>query len=120
MKSEIQLLSYDEQWKEKVRSFSIEGGVMPEGSVTVKTTPLQGRFSGRRIEAEFQASGTEERVSLALAFAFQEWRTEDYLLVPAAVYDANRFRVKKVPYAPMFHREDYGKEVQREQTDPHR
>lgn len=120
MKSEIQLLSYDEQWKEKVRSFSIEGGVMPEGSVTVKTTPLQGRFSGRRIEAEFQASGTEERVSLALAFAFQEWRTEDYLLVPAAVYDANRFRVKKVPYAPMFHREDYGKEVPVTITDiPH-
>lgn len=120
MKSEIQLLSYDARWKEDVCSFPIEGGNTPRGRVTVTAAHLKGRFAGKGIRAEFRASAAEERVSLALTFAFPEWRPEDYLLVPAAVYDGNRFRIKKVPYAPMFRREEYGKEVPVTVTDiPH-
>ena len=120
MRSEIQLLTYSADWKEEVCSFPIEGGDGPRGSVAVAAAPLEGAFAGKGIRAEFRASGAEERVSLALTFTFPEWRAEDYLLVPAAVYDGNRFRVKKVPYAPMFRPEDYGKKVPVTVTDiPH-
>lgn len=121
MKCKPLLLTYDDTWQEEVCSYPPEGGTTLRGTMTVRTSPLSSPFTGKRILATFQAAFPEERISLALAFSFPQWcPEEDYLLVPAAVYDANRFHIKKVPYAPMFSPEDYGTQVPVTTTDiPH-
>lgn len=121
MKSELLLLTYNNSWKEEACFFPLESGSISRGEMTVDVSPLSFPFPGRRIRALFRAAAPEQRISLALSFAFPQWRPEeDYLLVPAAVYDANRFRIKKIPYAPMFFPEDYGKQVPVTTTDiPH-
>jgi len=44
---------------------------------------------------------TESSVSLDLTFA--NWRTENYVLAPAALYNGNRFDARIIPYSPKLH-----------------
>lgn len=51
-------------------------------------------------------SGAEPCGSVAVALALRQWARDDYLLVPAAVYAANRFNVHSCRYPPSLHAEE--------------
>ena len=80
-----------------------EAGRLSWGSVYTEEAGL----TGERITLTYKADQDLPDISLYLSFQDKDWSREDYLLVPAAVYDGNRFRIRKVPYAPMFRHEDY-------------
>lgn len=48
-------------------------------------------------------SGTADQVSVGVEFPFGDWTPENYVFVPAAVYDGNRFDVKDVGYPPFWY-----------------
>jgi hypothetical protein len=50
-------------------------------------------------------SGEEPCGGAAVALTLRPWAREDYLLVPAAVYAGNRFRVQPSGYPPFLHAE---------------
>lgn len=44
---------------------------------------------------------------VAVDFSFDDWNIDNYVIMPGAVYDGNRFEVKKLTYPPMLKRDDY-------------
>ena len=93
-----------------------EAGRLSWGPVYTEEACLE----GERCTLTFTAEDDLDAVSLFMMFRDAEWNREDYLLVPAAVYDGNRFRIKRVPYAPMFTQEDYALDPPVTSTDiPH-
>lgn len=122
MEIQAQLLTYDSSWNIKTESASMGESMVPNGKITAQcaSLPPTKTYRPQRFTAEFLASSDTNRVSLALCFTLENWNQEDYLLVPAAVYDSNRFCIKKVPYAPMWRPEDYSKDCPVTTTDiPH-
>lgn len=50
--------------------------------------------------------GAEPCGNVSVTFHFNNWSTGNYVLMPAAVYDGNRFRSVKKSYPPFIHEED--------------
>jgi hypothetical protein len=50
-------------------------------------------------------NGTATQAGVAVAFDFSHWTTNNFVLVPAVLYDGNRFRVLPIGYAPYIHNE---------------
>lgn len=44
--------------------------------------------------------GLAKSTGVGVKFSFQDWNSDNYVFVPAAVYNGNRFRVLDVPYPP--------------------
>ncbi len=45
-------------------------------------------------------SGYFENACVNLEFEFNEWKPENYVFIPAAVYNGNRFDSRTIPYSP--------------------
>ncbi|MGO4547760.1 hypothetical protein AB4Z29_23495 [Paenibacillus sp. 2TAB23] len=71
-----------------------------EWSVRLDTKGDPDRLEGLELTAVFQSTGYSEQTSASLSFRFSEWSEHNYVLVPGAVYNGNRFNVRKLPYAP--------------------
>jgi hypothetical protein len=52
-------------------------------------------------------SGTTQSAGVAINFLFDEWSPDNYIILPAAVYNGNRFDVLKYKYPPLFKKEEY-------------
>jgi hypothetical protein len=52
-------------------------------------------------------NGSETASNVAVKLLFDTWSTKNYLIVPAAVYNGNRFKVLKYSYPPLFKQTDY-------------
>lgn len=50
--------------------------------------------------------GAEPCGNVSIGFCFTDWSTENYVLMPAAIYAGNRFRSVKKNYPPFIHEED--------------
>ena len=51
--------------------------------------------------------GTARQAGVAVVFSFNDWSTDNYVIMPAALYNGNRFDVLPYPYNPLFKRKDY-------------
>jgi hypothetical protein len=51
--------------------------------------------------------GTAEQAGVSVVFSFNDWSTDNYVIMPAALYNGNRFDVLPYPYNPLFKRKDY-------------
>lgn len=47
--------------------------------------------------------GTSHGMVVGVEFPFKEWSIDNYVFVPAAVYDGNRFAVKEIDYPPYWY-----------------
>ncbi len=47
--------------------------------------------------------GTAQDVSFSVDFNMNDWTPDNYIFVPAIVYDGNRFDIKKVDYPPFWY-----------------
>ncbi|HXR03630.1 MAG TPA: hypothetical protein VN836_02860 [Verrucomicrobiae bacterium] len=45
-------------------------------------------------------TGQAESASVGVVFEFKDWSPENFVFVPAAVYDGNRFDIKRISYPP--------------------
>jgi hypothetical protein len=77
---------------------------------SVKSEPAGGIPGCSGLECRFRVrSGEESSAGVALAFAFGDWSTENYVFVPAAAYAGNRFDIYPVGYPPYFYDPKYHK-----------
>lgn len=51
------------------------------------------------------ASGAAKSAGVAVAFDFNDWSTNNYILVPAQIYGGNRFRILPIGYPPYIYDE---------------
>jgi len=47
--------------------------------------------------------GQVESASVGVVFEFKDWSSENFVLVPAAVYNGNRFDIKRIGYPPYWY-----------------
>ncbi len=45
-------------------------------------------------------NGTEKSSAVTVEFQFENWSKENYVLLPAAAYNGNRFESRRIPYSP--------------------
>lgn len=70
-------------------------------SCKVHLTPISEENEAMDLSLTFKViAGTANSSGIAAAFDFSDWSTENYILAPAAVYNANRFRILPVQYPP--------------------
>ncbi len=89
------------------------------GEATVRVTGQveaaagDGENAPRRVAVGFEViSGQVSSGSFGLTMRLPDWRRDDYLAMPAAVYAGNRFRSRLMRYPPMaIHPEDQGPDV---------
>jgi hypothetical protein len=73
----------------------------------VKEQPVAGEPDARDLTATFTlAEGAAKSAGVAVAFDFAGWSTNNYVLIPASVYNGNRNRIEQRAYATGLNRED--------------
>lgn len=55
--------------------------------------------------------GQADKAGVAVNFSFDDWSADNYVIVPSAVYNGNRFDVLKYGYPPLFKSKDYNKDL---------
>ncbi len=80
---------------------------------SVRTTPVAGEDDALDLAVSFKLTdGTAKAAGVAVAFDFAEWSTNNYVLIPASVYNGNRNRIEYRGYCTGFNAEDfYNKEL---------
>jgi hypothetical protein len=56
-------------------------------------------------------NGKADKAGVAVKFVFNNWDESNYVIIPAAAYNGNRFDVLKYGYPPLFKKEDYKKNL---------
>jgi hypothetical protein len=51
--------------------------------------------------------GKAKSAGVAVSFTFDQWNPDNYVIMPAAAYNGNRFDVMKYAYPPLFTRDEY-------------
>ncbi len=105
----FEVLKYDgNSLKQKYAIAASEPG---EGTLKTKTAVWKYTISSMsqmedgalQFDAKFKLEqGMENSTSVAVSFNFSDWSTGNYVLIPGAVYDGNRFPVLKSGYMPPY------------------
>lgn len=69
-------------------------------TIAAAERPLTGTYGGVAAETLWTREGTARETAVELRLRFAGWSTGQYVLVPGAVYNGNRFEVYPTPYAP--------------------
>ncbi len=79
----------------------------------VKYKPIPGNRDAMELVAKFRLrQGISGSAGIAVAFDFDGWSTENYVMIPASVYNGNRNRIVNRNYAAGLDRDDlYKKEL---------
>lgn len=80
----------------------------------LKSTPVSGEKEAIDLTLAFKLTkGIANSSGVAIAFDFMGWNTDNYVMIPASIYNGNRNRVVKRSYAAGLDREDlYRKDLQ--------
>lgn len=74
----------------------------------VRTQPVSGDKDALDLSLTFKLiEGAATNVGVAMAFDFADWSTNNYVLLPAAVYNGNRYRTVERAYATGLDPSDY-------------
>lgn len=57
------------------------------------------------------AKGNANKAGVAVNFSFSNWEVDNYVIMPAAAYNGNRFDVLEYGYPPLFKKKDYNKSL---------
>ncbi|MFH1006850.1 MAG: hypothetical protein V1800_05015 [Candidatus Latescibacterota bacterium] len=67
-----------------------------------RVVPVPDREGTIDLEVCFRViAGEAKQCNVGVAFSFDDWSAQNYVLVPAAVYNGNRFESRPIPYPPM-------------------
>ena len=74
----------------------------------VRATPVAGEPDALDLAITFKlAEGMAKSAGVAVAFDFADWSTNNYVLIPASVYNGNRNRIEYRGYCTGFNPEDF-------------
>jgi len=94
------------QEKQKIAFINKSDGSLKTQDAEWKTSVTalqQGADGGVRLNIKFTlVSGAVNNASTAINFTFSDWSTKNYVMIPAAVYNGNRFPVLKGGYMPPY------------------
>lgn len=83
---------------------NIQIGSNADWKMTVHKKSVPGEPDATDYELTWQLQkGHAEDIVVGVDFAFQEWSMDNYVFVPASVYDGNRFAVKNIGYPPYWY-----------------
>lgn len=71
---------------------------------------VAGRSGAYEVTVQFECvSGRLEQASVGVDLGFEKWSADNYVLLPAAAYNGNRFLARKIPYSPkLYYVQDIG------------
>jgi lysophospholipase L1-like esterase len=74
----------------------------------VRVTPVAGQPEALDLAITFKlAEGRAKSAGVAVAFDFADWSTNNYVLIPASIYNGNRNRIEYRGYCTGFNPEDF-------------
>lgn len=77
-------------------------------SMQFKATPVSGHPEVMDVSTSFRLnSGTAKSSAVSVSFDFSKWNPENYVLVPASVYNGNRYRAIGNSYSPQYPKDMY-------------
>lgn len=77
-------------------------------SMQFKATPVSGHPEVMDVSTSFRLnSGTAKASAVSVSFDFSKWNPENYVLVPASVYNGNRYRAIGNSYSPQYPKDMY-------------
>jgi hypothetical protein len=69
--------------------------------MTCKTTVPENRSDALDVEFHFTlAKGVAPQTSVSIDFTFSNWSKSNYVLMPGAAYNGNRFESRRIRYSP--------------------
>jgi hypothetical protein len=82
-------------------------------SLSLTTDAVPGSADEHDLHLVFRCEkGELESASLLLELEFSEWNPANYVLMPSAAYNGNRFLSRRIPYSPKLHfAQDIGPDV---------
>lgn len=91
-------------------SIKIDNTLWDVGCTITEDPNNNGTYKGK---ATFTIkSGKLQNANVSIGINLKNWSEENYVMMPAAVYNGNRFRVLRKKYPPMLQREDgWGKNI---------
>lgn len=112
LKYNAQILKYDKNKVESTLNFAFKGktSVLSENNNSWTCTKIEnGTISkGLDVSHTFKLEkGTSSATGVSVNFTFENWTTDNYVILPSAAYNGNRFDVLKYGYPPLFKKEDY-------------
>jgi hypothetical protein len=81
------------------RAAAALGGSEWEIKTTVEAWDVVAGVADLKIQFRCIA-GAERQMAVSVAFEFGDWSAENYVLLPAAAYNGNRFLSRRIPYSP--------------------
>ncbi|MFZ4456853.1 MAG: hypothetical protein ACOYOT_11605 [Bacteroidales bacterium] len=103
--------NYDHSLSNKLvgRSTAVSKGNQPS-TITTQTALWEISTTSKSIVGEYKTventivfrltKGAEKSAAVAVEFQFADWDKANYVLMPAAVYNGNRFESRRIPYSP--------------------
>jgi len=95
-------------WSEQVFNKELLRTGTGNWSVQLSAAPVAGHPEVMDVSASFRLnSGTAKASAVSVSFDFSKWNAENYVLVPAAVYNGNRYRAIGNGYNPAYPKDMY-------------
>lgn len=112
---EARVLYYNGNVSEKQQEFSFmnnKASVSINNAIWECNREKEDSPSKNETTLTFQlAKGNAEKVGVAVNFLFDHWSEDNYVIMPSAAYNGNRFDVLNYSYPPLFKAKDYNKEL---------
>lgn len=75
---------------------------------TISSSSESGSCKADKNGVEFIAAGAAEEAFFEVNFDFEEWESDAYVMMPACVYNGNRYKRVKRKYPPMYRLDEVG------------
>jgi hypothetical protein len=83
---------------------TVTDGTGAQWTLSVDSKPIADRPDAHDYRFTWAlAKGTANSVVMAVEFPFSNWSADNFVFVPAAVYDGNRFDIKSMGYPPYWY-----------------
>lgn len=80
----VKLMSKDSQWE-----------------VQLDISPFDNQSNILEVSLDFHCiEGESQEASLSVDLSFEDWSTDNYVLMPGAIYNGNRFPYRRIRYSP--------------------
>ncbi len=106
---QVSIKKFDGSSLTEERVISRQNPRLPEDwNVQLQASPVPGQPAALEVAVTFELlKGVSAATAVSVAFEFDDWRRDNYVLAPAAVYNGNRYRSIGNGYNPPYLKEMY-------------
>lgn len=112
LKYRAQVLKYDKNRVKNASDFVFKGktSALTERDNHWTCTKTESGTAGKGLDVSHifkLEKGESAATGVSVNFTFDNWTTDNYVVMPSGAYNGNRFEVLKYGYPPLFKKEDY-------------